>query len=65
MANRPVVYSVAAVAPESVREDLERVWRNSLPLRTSPEAKFKHLHQDAPDIAAHVFVLRARIAEKK
>lgn len=59
MANRPV-YSVAAVPPESVREDLQRVWRASLPLTTSPEAKFEHLYQDAADPSTHVFVLRVR-----
>ena len=62
VANRPV-YSVAAVPPESVREDLQRVWRASLPLTTSAEAKFDQLYREAADPATHVFVLRVREAD--
>ena len=60
MANRVVVYSVAAVSPETVREDLQRIWRASLSLKTSPEAKFEQLYRHSEDPAAQVFVLRAR-----
>jgi hypothetical protein len=60
VANGPVLYSVEAVRPESVREDLERVWAENLPLKTTASAKYEHLYRDAVDPAPNVLVLRAR-----
>ena len=58
-----VVYSVAAVRPESVREELQRVWRANLPLKTSSEAKFEHLYGQTLEPPTDVLVLRAKDGE--
>jgi hypothetical protein len=55
-----VTYSVAAERPAAVREDLQRIWRENLALGVSPDAKYRWLYEEAPDVAARVFVLRAR-----
>lgn len=56
-------YSVVAERPESVREDLHRIWRENLTLGMSAEDKFRWLYEDAPETTDRVFVLRVRAAD--
>ena len=52
-------YDVFAREPERVADDLCRLWRENLALRTTPEAHFQWLYREAPDPPSRVFLLAA------
>ncbi|MGH9885288.1 MAG: hypothetical protein ACREBE_07155, partial [bacterium] len=52
-------YDVFAREPERVSDDICRLWRENLALRSTPEAHFQWLYREAPDPASRVFLLAA------